>query len=175
MSKASNESERQVEAALFIAGRPITVKDIQDTQDIDPRTIRSALNKLEEKYSSEDSSIEIVKLGAKYAMQVKGKYHPKTVKLETPEIPKDVLKIASLIGFYQPILQSKLSALAGPSVYEGVKVLADRGLVKAKPKGRSVELTTTTKFIEYFGIDARSRVEVKHWFEKKLHSVPGKD
>lgn len=171
----SNESERQVEAALFTAGKPITVKDIQDAEGLDPRTIRAALSKLQDKYSEDSTSIEVVKMGAKYAMQVKEAYRPKTVKLETPEIPKDVLKIASLIGFYQPILQSKLSALAGPSVYEGVKVLADQGLIKAKPKGRSLELTTTTKFIEYFGIDARSRAEVKHWFEKKLHKVPGKD
>lgn len=171
----SNESERRVEAALFIAGKPITVREIQDAQEIDPRTIRTALSKLEEKYSSDSSAIEVVKLGAKYAMQLKEKYRPKTEKLEAPEIPKEVLKVASLIGYYQPILQSKLSALAGSTVYDGVKALVDQGLVRAKPKGRSVELTTTNKFIEYFGIDARSRAEVKHWFEKKLHSAPGKD
>lgn len=171
----SNESDRMVEAALFIGGKPITVKEIQESSGLDPRTIRNALGHLEKDYESEDRAIEVIKIGAKYSMQVKERYKPKTEALAVMEIPKDVLKIASLIGFYQPILQSKLSALAGPAVYDGVKVLVDQGLVRAKPKGRSLELTTTQKFIEYFGIDARSRAEVKHWFEKKLHSVPGKD
>lgn len=171
----SNESERQVEAALFTAGKPVTVKEIEESQGLDPRTIRTALNKLQDKYDSDGTAIEVVKLGSKYCMQVKNKYRDKTESLETPEIPKEVLKVASLIGYYQPILQSKLSALVGPMVYDGVKFLADQGLIRVKPKGRSFELTTTQKFIEYFGIDARSREEVKHWFEKKLQAAPGKD
>jgi len=171
----SNDSERLVEAALFMAGKPVTVSEIQETQNIDSRTIRSALNKLQDKYESKDMAIEVVKIGTKYVMQVKEQYRPNVESIVTPELSKEVLKVASLIGYYQPILQSRLSALAGPQIYDGVRELVEIGFIRAKPKGRSLELTTTSKFIEYFGISARSRSEVKAWFEKKLHQVPGKD
>ena len=172
----TNESERLVEAALFIAGQQaITVKDIEDSIGLDPRTIRAALDKLEKQYESEDTAIEIIKMGAKYCMQVKNKYSEKMRNLEEPDMPKDVQKVASLIACYQPIMQSKLADLVGPMVYDGVKVLSDRGLVSVKPKGRSFELTTTQKFIEYFGLDARSREEVKRIFENRVRAVPSKD
>lgn len=171
----SNKSDRYVEAALFIAGKPIAVSEIEAGQELDARTIRAALNRLIDEYASSDRAIEVIKMGTKYAMQVKEEYRPKAQAVAVPEISKESLKIASLIGYYQPILQSKLAALAGPSVYDGVRELEEKGLIKAKPKSRSVELTTTSRFIEYFGIDARSRSEVKHWFEKKIKQVPGKD
>lgn len=169
----SKESERLVEAALFISGKPVSVKEIQAVQDMDPRTIRSSLERLQKMYSSEDRAIEILKIGSKYSMQVKEKFKPRVSKLGTPEIPKEVLKIASLIGYYQPILQSKLAELGGPKTYESVKQLAERGMIRARPKGRSFELTTTRKFVEYFGIDASSRSEVKSWFEKRLRGQAG--
>jgi chromosome segregation and condensation protein ScpB len=46
--------------------------------------------------------------------------------------------------------------------------------VKAKPKRKSIELTTTKKFIETFGIDARSRQDVKAWLEGQLEKMSGK-
>jgi len=170
----SGDSDRFVEAALFMAGKPIAVSEIQTVADLDARTIRSSLNKLEEKYSKDSTAIEIIKTGSKYCMQVKEVYRPKAEKVSPPDLSKEALKVASLIGYYQPILQSKLSALVGPTVYDGVKELVDHGLVRAKPRSRSVELTTTTKFIEYFGIEARSRNEVKAWFKQKLKGVAGK-
>ena len=172
----SNESEKLVEAALFIAGqKAITVKDIEDSIGLDPRTIRAALDKLQKKYGSDDTAIEIIKMGAKYCMQIKEAYSQKLENLEAPDMPKDVQKVASLIACYQPIMQSKLSALVGPIVYDGVKVLADRGLVNVKPKGRSFELTTTQKFIDYFGLDARTREDVKRIFQNRTRAVPSKD
>ena len=172
----TNESERLVEAALFIAGqKAITVKDIEESIELDPRTIRAALDKLQKQYASDKIAIEIIKMGAKYCMQVKGKYSEKMANLEAPDMPKEVQKVASLIACYQPIMQSKLADLVGDMVYNGVKVLSDSGLINIKPKGRSFELTTTQKFIEYFGLDARTREDVKRIFENKTRAIPGKD
>lgn len=166
----TSESDRLVEAALFISGKPISVKEIQTVQALDPRTIRSSLRRLQERYDSDDQAIEIVKIGAKYSMQIKDEYRPKVAPLASPKLSKDVLKIASLIGYYQPILRSKLSDIAGSKTYECVRQLVEKGLIRAHPKNRSFELTTTKKFIEYFSIDARSRAEVKAWFKDRLKS-----
>ncbi len=63
--------------------------------------------------------------------------------------------------------------LVGNKVYEHVKELDELGLVKTKPRKNSVELTTTKRFIETFGIDARSRDEVKAWLEGELDEEVG--
>jgi len=109
-------------------------------------------------------------------MQVKKDYATPAGRLAELKVPKDVLKTASLIAYYQPVLQSKMFDLVGAKIYEHVKQLVDLGLVRSKPKRKSIELTTTKRFIETFGIDARSRHDVKSWLEGELSkkkSPPG--
>jgi segregation and condensation protein B len=168
------KSDRIVEAELFSAAKPVTVTDLQTASGLDARTIRSALKKLMDEYNEADRAIEIAKMGPRYAMQVKKEFREPAARLADLKIPKDVLKTASLIGYYQPVLQSKMFDLVGNRIYDDVKQLIDLGLVKAKPKRKSVELTTTKKFIETFGIDARSRQEVKAWLEEQLSKMSGK-
>ena len=106
-------------------------------------------------------------------MQVKKEYSTPAANLAELKIPRDVLKTASLIAYYQPVLQSKLFDLVGSKVYGHVKTLEGLGLIRRKPKKNSLELTTTKKFIETFGIDARSRREVKAWIEGELSKKNG--
>ena len=162
------KSERVVEAELFSAAKPVTVTDLQTASGLDVRTIRAALKKLIDEYNDSDRAIEIAKMGPRYAMQVKREFREPAARLADLKIPKDMLKTAALIAYYQPVLQSKMYDLVGNKIYDHAKELVKLGLVKSKPKRKSIELTTTKKFIETFGIDARSRVEVKAWLEEEL-------
>ncbi len=168
------KSERVVEAELFAASKPLSVSELQIASGLDARTVRSALKRLMEEYNGSDRAIEVAKMGPRYAMQVKKEYLAYAYPLAETKIPRDVLKTASLVAYYQPVLQSKLFELIGSKVYQHVKTLADMGLVRTKPKKNSVQITTTKKFIEVFGIDARSRDEVKAWFESELSKRSGK-
>ena len=168
------KSERIVEAELFSAAKPVTVTDLQTASGLDTRTIRAALKKLMDEYDEEDRAIEIAKMGPRYAMQVKKEFRESASRLADLKVPKDVLKTASLIAYYQPVLQSKMFDLVGNKVYDHVKELVELGLVKTKPKRKSIELTTTKHFIETFGLDARSREEVKACLEERLSKLSGK-
>lgn len=168
------KSERVIEAALFSAAKPVTVTDLRVISGLDARTIRSALKRIMEEYNDSDRAIEIAKMGPRYAMQVKKEFSTEASRLADMKIPKDVLKTASLIAYYQPVLQSKMYDLVGAKIYDHVKELHELGLVKAKAKKKSVELTTTKKFIETFGIDARSRDGVKAWLDEELSKMSGK-
>ena len=167
------KSERMIEAALFSAAEPVTVTELKDASGLDVRTIRSALKNLMDEYNGSERAIEIAKMGPRYAMQVKKEYSAPASKLADLSIPKDVLKTASLIAYYQPVLQSKLHDLLGSKIYGHVRTLEELGLIRCKSKKNSVQLTTTKKFIETFGIDARSRAEVKAWIEGELSKKNG--
>jgi len=168
------KSERIVEAELFSANKPVTVTDLQAVSGLDARTVRSALKKLADEYNDSDRAIEVAKMGTRYAFQVKKEYTNCAERLADMKVPKDMLKTAALIAYYQPVLQSKMFDLVGNKVYEHVKALDELGLVKTKPRKNSVELTTTKRFIETFGIDARSRDEVKAWLEGELTRKSGR-
>jgi segregation and condensation protein B len=168
------KTERIIEAELFSAAKPVTVTDLQTASGLDSRTIRSALKKLTDEYNDSEGAIEIAKMGTRYAMQVKKEYTTEAGRLADLKVPKDVLKTASLIAYYQPVLQSKMFDLVGNKIYDHVRQLAELGLVRAKPKRKSVELTTTKRFIETFGIDASSRHEVKAWLDEQITKMSGK-
>jgi len=168
------KSERIIEAALFSAAKPVTVTELQQASGLDARTVRSALKKLMDEYNEGDRAIEVAKMGPRYAFQVKKEYAAPAAPLAALKVPRDVLKTASLIAYYQPVLQSKMYDLVGAKIYDHVKILDDLGLVKTKPKRKSFELTTTKRFIETFGIDARSRQDVKSWLEEELSKMSGK-
>jgi len=52
------KSERVVEAALFSAGRPLKVSEIESATGIGSETIRKALKKLIKEYTAKDTAIE---------------------------------------------------------------------------------------------------------------------
>ena len=76
---------------------------------------------------------------------------------------RDVLKTAALIAYHQPVLQSRLCEMVGDKAYEHVRELVERNLVLARPEGRSLELTTSRFFPEFFGLKAKNAVEIKRY------------
>ncbi|UCE37272.1 MAG: SMC-Scp complex subunit ScpB [Thermoplasmata archaeon] len=162
------KTERVVEAALFSAGRPLKVSEIEDVTGIGKDAIRRALKNLVKQYKDKETAIEVAKVGVKYVMQLKDDYAQPAEMLAITEIPKQYLKTASLIAYHQPIKQSDLVEMIGPKGYEHVKELHKLGVIKTKRYGATKILTTTTKFIESFGIDAKKPEEIKKWLAKKV-------
>ncbi len=162
------KSERIIEAALFSAGRPLRVSEIAEATGIGGDTIRKALKKLIKEYENRDTAIEIAKVGVKYVMQLREDYTSPAEMLAKTEVPKKYLKTASLIAYHQPIKQSDLVEMIGPKGYEHVRELKGLGVIKAKRYGATKILSTTNKFLESFGIDAKRPEEIKKWLAERI-------
>jgi segregation and condensation protein B len=105
-------------------------------------------------YKTKQSSLEIVALPVGYQMRVKQEYEEKVQHYATDTMfNKGVMKTLALIAYKQPISQSAVIKYRNNKAYDHLKVLVDEGFVKKEPIGRTYSLTTTTKFIEYFGKD----------------------
>lgn len=162
------KSERVVEAALFSAGRPLRVSEIESATGISSETIRKALKKLIKDYTAKDTAIEIAKVSGKYVMQLKESYSSPVEMLAKTKVPKKYLKTASLIAYHQPIKQSDLIEMVGSKGYEHVKALHGLGLISLKPYGATKKIRTTKKFLEYFGIDAKRPQEIKELLAERI-------
>ncbi|MEM3851387.1 MAG: SMC-Scp complex subunit ScpB [Methanomassiliicoccales archaeon] len=155
-----------VEAILFSAGRPLTIEEVAQTAGIDGRTARALLSKLKENYSRRSTAIEIVRVGKKYSMQLKKELTERVRGIAPPELPRELLQTAALIAYHQPILQSELARRRGERVYEEIAELRRMGLINVKRKGHTLELTTSMRFAEFFGIEAKKPEEIRAYFEK---------
>jgi segregation and condensation protein B len=156
-----------VEAALYGAGRPLTVDELARTTRLDPEKIRGHLRALAREYTRRDSAIEATQIGTKWTMQIRSEYAERARSFAPPEIDRDLLKTAALIAYHQPILQSDLFDMIGAKVYEHTKALEEFGLILRKPSGRSLSLATTRYFAEFFGLKSTDREGIRKIMAQK--------
>ncbi|UCD13003.1 MAG: SMC-Scp complex subunit ScpB [Thermoplasmatales archaeon] len=163
--------ERLVESVLFSASKPVSIEEIKEATGLSKKKIDEALEGLIQTYNVErkkETSIEVIKAGNKYTMQVKKKFFDQSMMVAEPEIRSHLLKTLALIAFHQPIKQSNLRRMIGPRVYEHVDMLSAMKLICAKKHGSTEMLTTTKLFPEYFGIDSTKPEEIREFLAKKV-------
>ncbi|TLZ70167.1 MAG: SMC-Scp complex subunit ScpB [Methanobacteriota archaeon] len=150
-----------VEAALFSAGRPVSVEDLAKSTRIDVESVKGHVKALAADYTTRHSAVEIAAVGGKWTMQIRREFADRAQAFAPPEIDRDLLKTVTLIAYHQPVLQSDLGDMIGSKVYEHVQALVDLSLVNKRPSGRSFELTTTRYFVEFFGLKATDREGIR--------------
>jgi segregation and condensation protein B len=155
-----------VEAALFASAKGLRVIDLANQTGLTEEAVRVALKTLSIEYERMGSAIKIAKIGSEYAFQLRDEYSHYSDKFSEVEIPKGVLRTAAAIAYNQPVLQSELSRTLGGRVYEDVPKLIELDLITGRKKGQTLELTTTRRFAEYFGIEGTSKADIKKWIEK---------
>jgi len=158
---------RVVEAVLFSSSQPVKVSDMEVQTQLDGAVIRKALKKLQQEYDQRGSAIEVAKTGLGFSLIVREQYRPFGRQFAPKEVPDDVLRTAAMVAYHQPILQSDLARSLGGRVYDDVRTLHQLGLVTAKKKGQTFELSTTKRFCEYFGIEGTSKNAVRKWMEER--------
>jgi len=167
----SIKEDRIVESLLFSAGKPLSIDEIQETTGLPPKHVTEAIEHLMQSYNIErknDTSLEIVKAGNKFIMQVKKTFTEKSLMVAKPEIQTDLLKTLALIAFHQPVKQSNLRHMIGERIYGDVDQLLSLNLVHSEPHGATELLTTTRLFPEYFGIDSTKPEEIREFLAKKV-------
>ena len=165
------KEQRLVESVLFSASKPVSVDEIKEATGLPPKKVSEAIEALIQNYNVErknETSMEVVKAGNKYTMQVKKKFADQSIMVAKPEIQSHLLKTLSLIAFHQPVKQSNLRRMIGPKVYDHVDELADMKLIHTKPHGSTEMLTTTKLFPEYFGIETTKPEEIRDFLAKKV-------
>lgn len=150
-----------VEAALFSAGRPISVQEICEETALKAPAVRQAIDDLRKAYEERDTVLEVAKAGAKWAMQVRQRAAEPAARFAPMEIAPKLLKTLALIAYHQPLKQSELVDMIGTKTYDHVPELIERGLVRARAEGQTKILATTPAFPEYFGLDAENPDDVR--------------
>ena len=163
----------QVEAVLFASGKPLSVKELTAALGRDDyRPVQRAVRTLEQTYAHRQSAVEVRRVGDRYALQLKEEFVPSVHEVTPVEMAPRTLKTLTLVAYHQPILQSILVRMIGDVAYEEVQHLRGIGLVHTEPKASTLELTTTRRFAEYFGIASTRPEEIRRFLEQKLGVTP---
>ncbi|MGN0098364.1 MAG: SMC-Scp complex subunit ScpB [Candidatus Methanomethylophilaceae archaeon] len=156
-----------VEAALFSSAGNLRISDIASKTGIPEEEVRLALLDLRRDYDERASAIVIAKIGTEYRMMLRPEYSDCAGTFAKAEMAPGVMRTLSTIAYNQPVLQSELFKTRGPRTYDDVHKLVELGFVSGKRSGQTLELTTTKKFSEYFGIGSTRKADIRAWIEAR--------
>lgn len=142
-----------VEASLFMSPKAISLHELSRHTGIrDLGLLQKCILKLIQRYSENDSALEVVLEKGIAAMRVKEPFSRMVGHLAaSSQFNKSVMKTLAVIAYKQPITQSQLVRFRTSKAYEDVKVLEERGVIQKVPSGRTFVLKTSKKFGQLFG------------------------
>ena len=165
-----NESMARLEAALYSAGRPMSVEELIRASGTESRVkTLNLLTKLIQKAKGAFKAIEIVILpDGSYVFQLKPEYSSTIGRryASKPILPKATQKTLSYIAYEQPISSKQLVEVRGTGVYSHLKELSQLDFIEHQNVGRIKIYNTTEKFRKYFGIQGDADTLRQKLFKK---------
>ncbi len=150
------EMMARIEAALYAAGKPLSIKDIQYAAGTESVSKAARLaREVAKVINSNLQALEVVELqDGSFVLQLKLKYNSIVRRFASkPLLSNSVLKTLSCIAYMQPVSAKELVNIRGSQVYSHLKLLLQSEFIKYEKVNRNKVYRTTKKFQDYFGIE----------------------
>ncbi len=147
-----------IECLLFVAGEPLSAKELARTTETETDAVEEALLALRRRYDS-GCGLQIIEIAGGFQMATRPEHAPSVGRLLAPHanrLSRPALETATIIAYRQPCTQADIEAVRGVSSDAVLKTLLERGLIcdagrKPSP-GRPILYATTADFLHYFGL-----------------------
>jgi segregation and condensation protein B len=154
------ELERVVEALLFAAMEPITVREIARAADSDSATIRKVIKALKETGDRERRPWDLVEVANAYRFVTRAEFHSAILRLKTQtsqrKLTQAALETLALIAYRQPIGRAEIESVRGVNAGPVLRLLLEKKLVQISGRGTGLGQPllygTTDYFLENFGL-----------------------
>jgi segregation and condensation protein B len=162
MSEDNSELKNIIEAALLVAGQPLTVDKMLTMFPTDsPPTreeIRDVLEQIAEEYA--ERVVELKQIDRSWRFQTRDKYAPWITRLaeERPvRYSRALLETLAIIAYRQPVTRGDIENIRGVSVSTDIiKTLLGREWIRQvgirNVPGRPALYGTTREFLEHFNL-----------------------
>ena len=156
------EIKRIVEAIVFAANRPMTIKQIQqvfpEIEQPEVIEILGAIESITEDYR--DRPIELKKVASGYRFQVRqelSRWVSRLFEEKPPRYSRALLETLAIIAYRQPVTRGEIEDIRGVSVSSSIiQTLLERDWIKVvahkEAPGRPGLYGTTKEFLDYFNI-----------------------
>jgi segregation and condensation protein B len=149
-----------IEALIFVADEPISVKTIADVLKEDKEAVSETLASLVQEFNARQSGLQLREVAGGWQFATRPEYH-EHVRAFLKTRPSAKLTIASLetlavIAYRQPITVPEVLEIRGVQSPSAIKTLLDKKLIVAKGRketvGRPMMYGTSKEFLLQFGL-----------------------
>jgi len=169
-----HELRAVVEALLYVATRPLTVKKLQECL---PGTasdyLEGFLAGLAERYDAENRGWELRRIAGGWQLLTRRSLYPWVRQLDRRELPtklsKSALETLAIVAYKQPITRGEVEDIRGVQCGPVLRQLMDLKLVLVTGRsesllGRPLLYATTDQFLTRFGLGSTEDLPKKHEF-----------
>ena len=162
-----------VEALIFVADEPITLKILANVLDEDKETIESTIEELKSEYEHREGGLQLREIAGGWQISTRTEFHEE-VRRFLKTRPNAKLSLAALetlavIAYKQPATIPEILEIRGVQSASAIKTLLDKRLIIANGRketiGRPMQYGTSKNFLIQFGLKDLSELPSIEDFE----------
>jgi segregation and condensation protein B len=160
--------QNHIESIIFCAQEPVKIEEIRQTlsemfeAEVPEEDVVNAVEALLTKYESENYSFQIYKISNGFQFLTKPAYQSSLsifLKQKSKKrLSTSALETIAIIAYKQPITKTEIEQIRGVNCDYAIQKLLEKELIDIKGKsegvGRPILYGTSSKFMEYFGINS---------------------
>ena len=162
-----------LEALIFVADEPLSVKTVAEVLKEDRDIIEPAIEELAKEFNQRNRGLQLREVGGGWQFATRPEYH-EHVRAFLKSRPSAKLSLASLetlavIAYKQPVTVPEILEIRGVQSPSAIKTLLDKKLIVAKGRkdtvGRPMMYGTSKEFLIQFGLKDLSELPSIEDFE----------
>jgi segregation and condensation protein B len=162
-----------VEALVFVADEPITVKTLADVLAEDKETIEAAVEQLKREYEEREGGLQLREIAGGWQISTRTEYHEEIRRFlktrPSAKLSLAALETLAVIAYKQPVTVPEILEIRGVQSASAIKTLLDKKLITAKGRketvGRPMMYGTSKDFLLQFGLKDLSELPSIEDFE----------
>ncbi|WP_293789116.1 SMC-Scp complex subunit ScpB [uncultured Pedobacter sp.] len=176
---------KHIEALIFSSSQSISTSEIilalnaVFNEEFTEAQVFESIEQIKEKYSHDDLAIGLVFLNNGYQFLTKKDYHETVNQLQLHRSKKKLSQAAmetlAIIAYRQPITKLEIEQIRGVNSDYSVQRLLEKELIsidgKAETPGRPILYSTSTSFMDYFGLNNLNQLPQLKDIVKEENSV----
>ncbi|MDQ3373025.1 MAG: SMC-Scp complex subunit ScpB [Acidobacteriota bacterium] len=168
-----------VEALIFVADEPLSIKLLAEILQEDREAIEAAVEQLQDEYQNRESGLTLREIAGGWQLSTRTEFHEEIRKfLKTrpnAKLSLAALETLAVIAYKQPVTVPEILDIRGVQSASAIKTLLDKRLIAAKGRketvGRPMQYGTSKEFLMQFGLKDLSELPSIEDFEDLAGSI----
>ena len=156
----NKQMKAAIEAILFSVGESISADKIAVALETDKKTIKTIMDELISKYTSDEHGVQIIELDDAYQMCSKPEFYDALISIvkrqRSYSLTDVMMETLSIIAYKQPITRIEIEKIRGVSCDHAINKLLEYGLIQELGRldapGKPIVFGTTEEFLRCFGV-----------------------
>ena len=149
-----------VEALIFVADEPITVKLLSEVLGEDKETVEAAVEELRGEYETREGGLQLREIAGGWQISTRTEHHDEVRKFlktrPSAKLSLAALETLAVIAYKQPATVPEILEIRGVQSASAIKTLLDKKLIVARGRketvGRPMQYGTSKDFLIQFGL-----------------------